>query len=56
MIRVRKGGEVFEIKDFLANVFIRNGFEVVKDEPKEEPKIETPAAPKKTTRRAKKTQ
>lgn len=56
MIRVERDGEVFEIKDFLVKLYIRNGYRVVTEEPKEEPKIETTAAPKKTTRRTKKSQ
>ena len=55
MIRVERDGEVFEIKDFLVKLYIRNGFRVVTEKSKEEPKAETPA-PKKTTRRTKKTQ
>lgn len=50
MIRVKKGEAVFDVKDFLVNVFIRNGFEIVTNEPKEEPKPKAPA-PKKTTRK-----
>lgn len=55
MIRVRKGEVVFEIQDYLAKLFIRNGFEIVTDEPKETPKVETPT-PKRTTRKTKKSQ
>ena len=50
MIRVKKGGAVFEVKDYLAKLFIRNGFEIVTDEPKETHKAETPT-PKRTTRK-----
>ena len=56
MIRVARDGEVCEIQDFLVKLYIRNGFRVVTEKSKEEPKIETPAAPKKTTRRTKKSQ
>ena len=55
MIRVRRGGVVFEIQDYLAKLYVRNGFEVVTEESKEEPKVETPA-PKRTTRKTKKSQ
>ena len=55
MIRVRRGEVVFEIQDYLTNLFIRNGFEIVTDEPKETPKVETPT-PKRTTRKTKKSQ
>ena len=55
MIRVRRGEVVFEIQDYLAKLFIRNGFEIVTDEPKETPKVETPT-PKRTTRKTKKSQ
>lgn len=50
MIRVRRGEVVFEIQDYLTKLFIRNGFEIVTDEPKETPKAETPT-PKRTTRK-----
>lgn len=52
MIRLTKNGGVVTVQDHLAKLYIRNGFEVVKDEPKEEPKVETPT-PKKTTRKKK---
>ena len=39
MIRVERDGEVFEIKDFLVKLYIRNGFRVVTEKPKEEPKV-----------------
>ena len=55
MIRVRRGGVVFEIQDYLAKLYVRNGFEIVTDEPKETPKAETPT-PKRTTRKTKKSQ
>ena len=55
MIRVRRGGVVFEIQDYLAKLYVRNGFEIVTDEPKETPKVETPT-PKRTTRKTKKSQ
>ena len=53
MIRVRKNGMEIQVKDFHVNLFLRNGFEVVEDKPKEEPK---PVAPKKTTTRRTKKQ
>lgn len=52
MIRLVKDGREVEVKDFLANLYIRNGYELVvdkKEEPKEQPK-------KTTVRRTKKTQ
>lgn len=54
MIVVRKGNEEVQIKDFLVKLYIRNGYEVVTDEPKEEVKeevVEQPVAPKRTVRR-----
>ena len=55
MIIARKNGREVEIKDFLVNLYKRNGYEIVTDEPKEEPQVEAPT-PKKTTTRRKKTQ
>ena len=52
MIRLVKDGREVEVKDFLANLYIRNGYELVVD--KEE---ESKAQPKKTTaKRTRKTQ
>ena len=56
MIRLTKNGGVVTVQDHLAKLYVRNGFEVVKDEPKAEPKVEPKAeapAPKKTTRKKK---
>ena len=56
MIRLVKDGREVTVKDFLANLYIRNGYEIVVE--KAEPKAEEVKAsePKKTIRRTKKTQ
>lgn len=56
MIRVRRGGVVFEIQDYLAKLYVRNGFEIVTEESKEEPKVETPARKKTVRKTTKKSQ
>ena len=33
MVKVRKNGGVVEIKDYLTKLYLRNGYELVTDEP-----------------------
>ena len=52
MIRMKRGGEEVEIKDFLINLYRRNGYEIVTEEkPKAEPEKAEPkkSAPRKRT-------
>lgn len=57
MVRLMKNGGVVEVKDYLAKLYLRNGFEIVEDKPKEEETVKAAPTPKKTTtRKTKKTQ
>lgn len=49
VMRLRKGSEEVEVKDFLVNLYKRNGYEEIKAEPKVEmPKAEAPKIPRRT--------
>ena len=53
MVRLVKDGREVEVKDFLANLYIRNGYEVVTEKamPREEAKAEPMAEPKEEPKR-----
>lgn len=53
MVRLVKDGREVEVKDFLANLYIRNGYEVVTEKvmPREGAKAEPMAEPKEEPKR-----